>query len=83
MGKLPVRVLPRPDALPPRIPVVALGGQVTIGRNPGFAKMLSISPAGCPFETAMLPEVAFTNVRNAVAELLRNAEDNSPGAAAF
>ena len=75
MGKLPVRVLRRASA--PGIPVVALGGQVTIGRNPGFAKMLSVSPAGCPPETAMLPEVAFTNVRNAVAELLRNAEDIS------
>ena len=81
MGKLPVRVLRRASAL--GIPTVALGGSVAIGRNPGFAKMLSVSPAGCPPETAMLPEVAFTNVRNAVAELLRNAEDNSPGAAAF
>lgn len=75
MGKLPVRVLRRASAS--GIPVVALGGQVTIGRNPGFAKMLSVSPAGCPPETAMLPEVAFSNVRNAVAELLWNAEDIS------
>ena len=75
MGKLPVRVLRRASAL--GIPTVALGGSVAIGRNPGFAKMVTVSPAGCPPETAMLPEVAFTNVRNAVAELLRNAEDIS------
>lgn len=79
MGKLPVRVLRRASAL--GVPAVALGGQVTIDRNPGFAKMLAVSPAGCPPETAMLPEVAFTNVRNAVAELLRNAENISYSAA--
>lgn len=79
MGKLPVRVLRRASA--PGVPAVALGGQVTIDRNPGFARMLAVSPAGCPPETAMLPEVAFTNVRNAVAELLRNAEKISYSAA--
>ena len=71
MGKLPLRVLRRASAL--GIPVVAIGGRVTIASNPGFAKMIAVSPAGLPSETAMRPATASENIRRAVADLLSQA----------
>lgn len=71
MGKLPLRVLRRASAL--GVPVVAIGGRVTIAHNPGFVKMIAVSPAGLPPEAAMRPATASENIRKAVADLLSQA----------
>ena len=71
MGKLPLRVLRRASAL--GIPVAAIGGRVTIASNPGFAKMIAVSPSGLPSEAAMRPATASENIRRAVADLLSQA----------
>ena len=56
------------------IPVVAIGGSVTLdpkaALEAGFAGVYAITPVGMPLETAMRPDVASENISNTVRNIL-------------
>ena len=71
-GKTPYGVLKR--AMKQGIPVVAIGGSVTLDQQAaleaGFAGVYAVTPAGMPLETAMQPSVASENIYNTVRNIL-------------
>ena len=71
-GKTPFGVLKR--AMKQDIPVVAIGGSVTLdpkaALEAGFAGVYAITPVGMPLETAMRPDVASENISNTVRNIL-------------
>lgn len=71
-GKTPYGVLKR--AMKQGIPVVAIGGSVTLDRElaheAGFAEVYGVTPEGMPLSEAMKGEVALENVYNTVKEIL-------------
>ena len=71
-GKTPFGVLKR--AKKQGIPVVAIGGSVTLdpkeALEAGFAGVYAVTPAGMPLETAMQPSVAAENICNTVRNIL-------------
>jgi glycerate kinase len=56
------------------IPVVAIGGSITLDRElaheAGFAEVYAVTPEGMPLSEAMKGEVAWGNVYNTVKEIL-------------
>ena len=73
-GKTPFGVLKR--AMKQDIPVVAIGGSVTLepkaAIEAGFAGVYAVTPAGMPLETAMQPTVASENICNTVRNILNH-----------
>lgn len=73
-GKTPYGVLKR--AMKQGIPVVAIGGSVTLdpkeALEAGFAGVYAVTPAGMPLETAMQPSVAAENIYNTVRNILNH-----------
>ncbi len=71
-GKTPFGVLKR--AKKQGIPVVAIGGSVTLdpkeALEAGFAGVYAVTPAGMPLDTAMQPSVAAENICNTVRNIL-------------
>lgn len=71
-GKTPFGVLQR--AKKQNIPVVAIGGSVTLDAHAaldaGFAGVYAVTPAEMPLETAMRPDVASENISNTVRNIL-------------
>lgn len=71
-GKTPYGVLKR--AMKQGIPVVAIGGSVTLDQqaalDAGFAGVYAVTPAGMPLEIAMQPSVAAENICNTVRNIL-------------
>lgn len=71
-GKTPYGVLKR--AMKQGIPVVAIGGSVTLDQqaalDAGFAGVYAVTPARMPLETAMQPSVAAENICNTVRNIL-------------
>lgn len=71
-GKTPFGV--RQHAARYAIPVVAIGGQVTIDKSQsefsGFRDIIQITPADMPVEEAMKPEAAAENIRLSIIRLL-------------
>ena len=71
-GKTPYGVLKR--AMKQGIPVVAIGGSVTLDQalahEAGFAEVYGVTPEGMPLSEAMKGEVAWENVYNTVKEIL-------------
>ncbi len=70
MGKAPYGVLER--ARSRGVPVIAVGGSVAdsvAAGNNAFFKTISATPPGMPLSTAVQPEVAKENIRNAAARL--------------
>ena len=75
-GKTPFGVAQR--ALRQGIPVVAIGGSVTLDPNQaqiaGFKDVLQVTPEGMPLSEAMKPEVAADNVYHTIKSLLERYE---------
>lgn len=75
-GKTPFGVAQR--ALRQGIPVVAIGGSVTLdheqAQSAGFKDVVQITPAGMPLEEAMKPEVAAENIYQTIKSLLKKYE---------
>lgn len=75
-GKTPFGVAQR--ALRQGIPVVAIGGSVTLdheqAQSAGFKDVVQITPAGMPLEEAMRPEVAAENIYQTIKSLLKKYE---------
>lgn len=75
-GKTPFGVAQR--ALRQGIPVVAIGGSVTLDheqvQSAGFKDVVQITPAGMPLEEAMRPEVAAENIYQTIKSLLKKYE---------
>lgn len=75
-GKTPFGVAQR--ALRQGIPVVAIGGSVTLYPNQaqlaGFKDVLQVTPEGMPLSEAMKPEVAADNVYHTIKSLLERYE---------
>lgn len=73
-GKTPFGVLKR--AMKQDIPVVAIGGSVTLkpkaAIEAGFAGVYAVTPAGMPLEIAMQPTVASENICNTVRNILNH-----------
>lgn len=71
-GKTPYGVLKR--AMKQGIPVVAIGGSVTLdqesARKAGFTEIYAVTPEGMPLAEAMKADVAWRNVYNTVKEIL-------------
>ena len=71
-GKTPYGVAQR--AIRQGIPVVALGGQVSINQYQaslaGFQGVVQVTPADMPLEEAMKPEVAAANIYDAIIRLI-------------
>jgi glycerate kinase len=71
-GKTPFGVLKR--ARKQGIPVVAIGGSVTLdpkeALEAGFDGVYAVTPAGMPLDTAMQPSVAAENICNTVRNIL-------------
>ena len=71
-GKTPFGVLKR--AKKQGIPVVAIGGSVTLdpkeALEAGFDGVYAVTPAGMPLDTAMQPSVAAENICNTVRNIL-------------
>lgn len=71
-GKTPFGVLKR--AQKQGIPVVAIGGSVTLDaeevKKAGFRGAYAVTPEGMPLEEAMKTDVAACNVRNTTAEIV-------------
>lgn len=71
-GKTPFGVLKR--AKKQGIPVVAIGGSVTLdpkeALETGFDGVYAVTPAGMPLDTAMQPSVAAENICNTVRNIL-------------
>ncbi len=83
MGKVPYGVLKR--AKEQGIRTIALGGSIEECveiRSMGFDALIQITPAGMPLETAMQPEIAKSNIAQAVAtclpSILKNIQNISP-----
>lgn len=72
-GKTPFGVLKR--AQKQGIPVVAIGGAVTLGADEaikaGFGGVYAVTPEGMPLQEAMKKDVAERNIMNAVADILK------------
>lgn len=75
-GKTPYGVAQR--ALHQGIPVVAIGGSVTLdheqAQSAGFKDVVQITPAGMPLKEAMKPEVAAENIYQTIKSLLKKYE---------
>lgn len=75
-GKTPFGVAQR--ALRQGIPVVAIGGSVTLdheqAQSAGFKDVVQITPAGMPLEEAMRPEAAAENIYQTIKSLLKKYE---------
>ena len=75
-GKTPYGVARR--ALRQGIPVVAIGGSVTLDKSQaqlaGFKDVVQITPAGMPLSEAMKPDVAAENVYQTIKSLLERYE---------
>lgn len=60
------------------IPVVAIGGEVTLDAGlavrAGFKGVYAITPAGMPLQEAMLRDVAWANVRNSIRNIIEDHE---------
>ena len=73
-GKTPFGVLQR--AKRQNIPVVAIGGSVTLDAHAaldaGFAGVYAVTPAEMPLEIAMRPDVASENISNTVRNILNH-----------
>jgi glycerate kinase len=73
-GKTPYGVLKR--ALRQGIPVVAIGGSVTLDQQAaheaGFAGVYAVTPSGMPLEEAMKPAIAADNIYNTVKHILNH-----------
>ena len=73
-GKTPFGVLKRAEKQD--IPVVAIGGSVTLdpqaALEAGFAGVYAVTPEGMPLETAMRPDVASENISNTVRNILNH-----------
>lgn len=67
-GKLPYVVAERAAAL--NIPVVALCGCAEVAALPMFQAIYPVTPEDMPLSLAMDPQVASTNVRNAVRDFI-------------
>lgn len=71
-GKTPLGIIQRASRY--GIPVVAIGGQVTIDKSQsefsGFHDIIQVTPADMPVEEAMKPEVAAENIRLSIIRLL-------------
>ena len=75
-GKTPYGVAQR--ALHQGIPVVAIGGSVTLDKSQaqlaGFKDVMQVTPAGMPLSEAMKPDVAAENVYQTIKSLLERYE---------
>ncbi len=71
MGKVPYGVLKRAKNM--GIKTIVLGGSIeecAETRSMGFDALIQITPAGMPIETAMQPEIAKSNIKQAIATCL-------------
>ena len=69
LGKVPYGVLRRARG----IPVALISGAIedtNALREAGFASLIPVSPAGLPLQEALRPEIAISNIRHAVSQLL-------------
>ena len=69
LGKVPYGVLRRARG----IPVALVSGAIADAdalREAGFASLIPVSPAGLPLQEALRPEIAISNIRHAVSQLL-------------
>lgn len=69
LGKVPYGVLRRARG----IPVALISGAIADTnalREAGFASLIPVSPAGLPLQEALRPEIAISNIRHAVSQLL-------------
>jgi glycerate kinase len=72
MGKVPFGILCR--ARKKQIPVYLMAGRVRDDealKNAGFCRIMQVSPSSLPIEEAMKPQVAKTNIREAVRKIIR------------
>ena len=69
LGKVPYGVLRRARG----IPVALISGAIedtNALREAGFASLIPVSPAGLPLQEALRPEIAISNIRHAVSQML-------------